>query len=301
MTILKSFNVPSLLTYSNIQADAVATYVATNSYAVDAEVEYDGRVYVSMADANEGNQPDISPLKWDDDRPANTTALFDDYPSTVSQNIGEDMVLEFDSDDTTLITLGSLRGTVLKLELIDKNTDEQLHFEEISLFEYEEPQDIYDYFFIFNDVEKKVHHIGGFVPYFGATLRITVTQDGDGVSAIGFIQFGVGKKLGCTVRDTVKFSNRSGVELQRIRGKLTLVETVGSTSLSLPVYIADVNDVYPIRRELAKHSGKPLVVLGDDTGANLAYTIVGVYTEIEESITDHGEYTLNMDSMDEII
>jgi len=302
MTILKSFDVKSLLTSSTIQVDSVATYSPTGTYAVDVEVQYEGKVYISMADGNIGNQPDISPLKWDYDRPTNDMALFDEYPSTISKNVGKDIVLEFDSDDMTLMALGSLEGDLLTIELIDKATDEELDKREIPLKEYDEPWDIYDYFFIFGDVENRVHYIGNFTPYFGAKLRITITKDSEtNNSAIGFIQFGTSKKLGCTVRDTVRFSDRSGVELQRVNGKLIIRDTIGYSQMTLPVFIQRLQDIYPIRKELSKYRGKPIVILGDDTGENLAYVMIGIYTEIEESITTHGEYTITVNSMDEII
>lgn len=300
MTILKSFDVETLLTSSNIQADSVATYISTTSYDIDQEVAFDGRIYISMANSNKGNQPDFFPLKWDNDRPSNPVALFDDYPATISTNIDEDIILEFDSDDTTLIALGSLFGETLRLELIDKSTSEIVYTKEIPLFYYDEPQDIYDYFFVFNELEKRVHFIRVLPMYFGCTLRITITKESN-KSEIGFIQFGQARKMGCTLRDTVRFNNKSGIELQRIQGKLIPVETVGYSQLSIPIFVEKLEDIYPIRKELNKYRGKPLVILGDDTGENLAYTMIGIYTEIEESISTHMEYTITVNSMDETI
>ena len=302
MTILKSFDTQSLLTFSNIQKDDIPTYDPSETYSVDTEVQYDGKIYISTADGNSGNQPDISPLKWFYDRFTNDTALFDEYPSTISKNINDDIVLEFDSDDMTLLALGSLEGDSIVVELIDRATDISLEKREISLKDYEEPQDIYDFFYIFGEVENRNHYIGSFTPHFGAKLRITIVKDKKtNNSAIGFIQFGTSKKLGCTKRDTISFSERSGVELQRINGKLVVKNTVGFSQMTLPVFIQREEDIYPIRKELAKFRGKPIVILGDDTGENLAYTMIGIYSEIEESIGSYGEYSIVVNSMDETL
>lgn len=301
MTILKSFDVQSLLTYSTIEPDPVPSYINTSSYPVDYEVEYNGKIYVSMGDDNIGNIPEYSPLRWDYDRPANTTALFDDYPSTTSINNSGDIVLEFDNDDANLLALSSLKGSSILIEIIDKTSGVTLYSENKPLIAYNEPQDIYDYFFIFEDPEEISHYIGHLPSYFGSTLRVTISTDTSGVASIGFIQFGTSKNLGCTMRDSVRVSHKSGIELQRIDGKLRPVSTVGYTTMSMPVYIHKLADIHPIRKELTKYRGKPLVVLGDDTGENLAYVMIGMYTEIEESISTYGEYTINVNSMDEII
>jgi len=156
-------------------------------------------------------------------------------------------------------------------------------------------------FNVFNDLEKVKHLIHWFPPYFGVTLRITIEKDNENVSAIGFIQFGIPKKLGFTKVKTVRFADRSGIELQRIDGKLIPANTIGYSQLTLPVTVSRLEDIYPIRRELHKYRGKPIVILGDDTGQNLAYVMVGIYTEIEESIGYFGQYDITVNSMDEVI
>lgn len=302
MTIVKPYNIQEFLLSSNIQEDSVKIWSSTDIYSVDDEIRFNGKIYISMSDNNQGKQPDISPLRWDYTRPANEVALFDEYPSTISTNQNDDIILEVTSDDATIIALGNLEGNKLKLELTEVGTDTQIEYREINLFEYDEPQDIYDYFFTFPDLEDKRHYIGTFGPYWKSKLKITITKDtSSNNSSIGFIQLGTKKQLGCTVVDTVKFVEKSGIELQRINGKLIPQQTIGYSQLSIPVFIERLQDIYPIRKELSKYKGKPIVILGDDTGENLAYTIIGIYTEIEESISRYGEYTIIVNSMDETI
>ena len=300
MTILDSFDIEELLLSSNLQSDAVESWIENFAYSMDSKVEYDGKIYISVSENNSGNIPPDSPLKWDYERPSNPKAVFDDYPSTVSTNIDEDIILEFESNDTNILAMGSLGGKEIIIELIDIATGDELETRAIPLYDYSEPQDIYDYFFIFPKLKKRIHYIGLFTPYWGSKLKITIKKD-NGSASIGFLKFGIREKIACTILDTVTWRDEADSEIKRIRGKLQPLETVGGTQLSLP-FSASIQNLYEVRRTLVAYRGKPIVVLGDDTGENLAYTMIGRYSHIEEDSDGYrGKYTMIVNSMDEII
>lgn len=296
MTILKSFDVASLLISSNIEADKVLTYDPEGFYVELEEVEYLGYIYTSVSNANMGKQPDISSSFWNPARPANTTAIFDDYISTISMNIESDIVLEFDADDVTLIAFNQLYGASISIKLIDKNTNEESYSNFIDLREYEEPHDIYDYFFDFPKVERKTSYLEKLPMFYGQTLHITITKTDK--ACVGFLRFGQGRNLGCTQTSSTQFREKSGSDLRRINGNLIPIETVGWTEVSFPVKIDKNIKVSNIIKELRNYRARPLVVIADDTGERDEYTVIGIYSEFEMSISNRTSYTLNVFSMD---
>lgn len=82
MRVLRPLTFRNADLISSTAVETVALYVAGTTYAIDVFVRYGERIYQSLVAGNIGNQPDISPAKWQDFGPSNKTAMFDTQLST---------------------------------------------------------------------------------------------------------------------------------------------------------------------------------------------------------------------------
>lgn len=73
--------------------DATAAYAGGTTYALDAVIQYGGRLYKSLQNSNTGHQPDTSPTWWEDTGPNNVTAAFDGQIGTKSRGQSQEELI----------------------------------------------------------------------------------------------------------------------------------------------------------------------------------------------------------------
>lgn len=78
--MIRHFPITDGSVLSNNAAETVALYNPATAYSIGQFALRDTthRIYISLADTNTGNTPEISPSKWADYGPANRWAMFDD-------------------------------------------------------------------------------------------------------------------------------------------------------------------------------------------------------------------------------
>lgn len=280
--MIDSFNPIDLLTSSNIQEDSVDLWDGAVTYSIKDEARFGSKIWVSVADNNIGNTPLNGSLKWVYDRPDNSTAWSDDYPSTISTNDGDDLVLEFEKVDfMKLLVVDEVYGESVRIELIDNYSGEHTYDETIPLVEVEEPQNYYEIRYMWskpyygNSVFKTI----GKAEY-NQKLRVTVAKR-DSKASLGFLDFGEDFTLGCRKINAVSFKNEAQGDFVYFRNKVKpeVHPVVQSMSIEMTIF----KDKKKIRSRVSNRIGLKNVVIVEPVGDIEGYFIVGYFQTFNPS------------------
>lgn len=256
------------------EADAAAWVVGT-TYAVDALVMYNHRVYKSLQGSNVGKTPDAttSATWWSDQGPTNRWAMFDDKIGTVSRSTGTSMTVELDFgrcagfglfgvDATTLYAeVKDSGGTVIWSETTDLSRDPLI-------------ASWSDYFF--KDVTTRTEVVRTGLPiYSTSTLKVTLSKP-TGTVGLGNLVIGRDYFVGLSkwgaqggMSDWSKKSTDSFGNTYLKQGNWAK-----TTKLDLHVLNSHVDTVYAL---ITGMRGTPTVFIGDNRDASFDMLTVWGY------------------------
>ncbi len=270
MTILNGFNITPT---SNL-LDITQTWVSGTLYQPEDEVSWNGRVWISTK-ADNTDEPSTNVLTWTDDRPTNSTAFYDEYPATYSENNGIVEIVYEHVNDANMIMLSNIYGTDLKI-MIEENGEIKVD-ETIPLSSYYEPLDWWEYYYKFKDAEFLTDYIYNIERlYFDAKITIKITPRADGIVKIGMVKIGQAEAIACTLAE-VSLDRNPSLDLKYFNGKLKPIGGEGWTKINFKVWFSDDGSLKPFLNDLLKNDGKVTGFIGDDTGELLEYSIIGMY------------------------
>jgi len=277
--MINTFDPQSLLTYDNIDADSTEVYDATKAYSAEDLVRLGDRIYKSMADNNQGNNPTESPLKWNDIAPINKVAVFDNYPSTISWKTGNGpLVFEFDKVDfMKLLSMEEIHGKSVKIELIDNDTGTVTFEETKILSSYREPENAWEMKYWWDkDKEITDYHLIVDQAEYNQKLRITI-EPKNGKAGIGFLDFGGDFILGCRQINGLSFSTTAESDFVHFRHKIKpeLFPLVKTMNIKLTLF----ENKETVEEIISERIGTRCVIIVEGEGNITSYQRVGYYQE----------------------
>jgi len=275
--MINTFDPQSLLTYDNIDADSTEVYDATKAYSEEDLVRLGDRIYKSMADNNQGNNPTESPLKWNDIAPINEVAVFDDYPSTISWKAGNDpLVFEFDKVDfMKLLSMEEIHGKSVKIELIDNDTG-AIAFEETKILSsYREPENAWEMKYRWDkDKEITDYHLIVDQAEYNQKLRITI-EPRNGKAGVGFLDFGGDFILGCRQIDGLSFTVTAEADFVYFRHKIQPKAFPLVKTMSVKLTLFENKSI--VQEEVEQRIGTRCVIIVEGSENIESYQVVGYY------------------------
>ncbi len=288
MLIVDVHEMRSEETSSNIQADSQATYSPTTKYVYGDEVVYGDYVWYSINRDNTGNQPDISPLYWVIMRLVNNLRLYDKFPNSLSVNSGDDIVLKYNVTNVNAIYIGNAHGDQITVQAggtYTKSIPVRSHsaIDAWGAKAYDQMGDLY--------VELPSLYSG--------TITVTIKKSSkDNESALGFINYGDLKNVGCTLVDTVKYNIRGGTGVDWQNLDLSVFKANSYQEIKLPIRIDEDTITTPeVIDTLSDYRGLPVLIIGDDTGKREELLFFGIYTDIEADIKQKNSYNIVLRSL----
>ena len=280
------------LVSSNIQADSNPNWDKNKTYNIKDRVQYNGMVYVSLADGNVNKVPSDNLDIWYPLKRINNYAFADISPSSVSINDNDDINIAFRVTNVDFIYVVNVKGDKLTIDFAGQNTTVDLT---------DNPENVYDIWGL-EDPAYASHN--GFL-----NLGYGNSQNGDIIikvtkssttnkSQIGYIIYGQQKKVGCTlIGEGVKYNVISGVKARGQRD-LKRVKTDSFIEIRVPIKVDSAVKLSETISTLARYRGVPVLALVDDEAVREELIFFGLYTDIEASITEIDKYELVLSSLD---
>lgn len=210
---------------------------------------------------NRGNTPGTDDgTNWIDIGPTNPGAMFDEYSETQTER-ADNITAEINpSGRVTALAFFNLDAELIRVEVEDA-VEGSVYDEEFNLTSYDNIDDFYDYFFA-PLIRKTDLYVDGLPPYAGATLTLTITNDG-GTAKCGKVIVGEDREIG----ETIAGADFGIIDASRITeddfGNLTIIERSFRKRMSLNVKVAREN-VDETGRLLASRRATPTVFVGSD-------------------------------------
>lgn len=272
MTKLEKFEIAPVS--NNLPLDDESLWVESRDppYAEGEKVVYQKQIYESVSADNSANPTDS--LRWVYVAPSNRWAWEDEFSTTYSVS-STDIVLEFENiNDASVLVFSGVLGESIFIDIFEEN--ELVSSENISLVEYREPMDIWEYYFRFGKSYQRteyIYKINNF--YFNARIKIRITPK-EGESRLGFFRIGQLINVGCTQAQVQIYKNPL-VELKRVQGKLLPIGGEGWKEKRFKLRFNRSIDLEQAIQDLDSGDGKFSVFIGDDTGERQEYSIMGAY------------------------
>ena len=277
MIVLKKYDLKSHET-SNSYGDNVALWVtqkkSDKGYDVEKLVRYDGGIYKSTKSANR-DKP-TNKVAWQYQEPSNSTALYDNYPTTISKS-SRKVMLEYNHlTNLQEIAFGNIVGERLTIEVF-KQDNTKLFSNSVKLEKQVEVHDYWSYHFLPLEsvaIRDYIHNIDTIE--YDLKVKITLTPI-NGKANIGFLAMGRRESLGCT-DVSLSINKEPPVKLIRTNGRL---QKIGGESwwkkYDFKLHFKDLDALYQEMLKMDELDGQSSLFVGDDVGKNLIYSVVGLY------------------------
>ncbi len=281
MKVIKPIAFTTAMLLSSNATETVAAYNAATTYAKDAEVNYSNSIYVSLAAANTGNQPDISPTWWIRKSANNKYSMFDEFVNTQTTRTSS---LTVDIDPGSIfnsLAIFNMSGvTTLKITVKDGVSGPVLYNQTFNL-DNTIIVDWYMYFFEPYDIKSELV-IQDIPPY--STGVITAVFTGAASVSVGNFIFGSVYMLGQT-----QYGSSGGIRDYSVKevnayGITTFVKRAFSKRMESTLYIDQPNLRYT-RKLLEDIRATPVVWIGSDDSSYDIMSIFGYYRDFNIEIT----------------
>lgn len=281
MKVLQPVVFSSSQLLSTTAVETYATYSSGTTYAVDAIVVYLTRLYKSLVSANTGNQPDISPTKWQDYGPANKYAMFDSTISTQTTS-SSPLVVQVQPGKVcnSIAVLNLLNASSITVEVKDSPSGSVVYNKTINL-DGTMIYDWYSYFFEPFDLRETLV-LTDIPPYPNCTIKITVT--GSGTVGIGNFIYGTSTDIG-SVQYGVTIGNRDySVKETDSFGNTVFVKRAFSRRME-PQLMLDNSKLRYVFRLLNDLRATPTVWIGSEDAQYEPLVIFGFYKDYTVDIS----------------
>jgi len=265
MKLIKPITVDSTtLTTSNVAETDYATWAVGTTYAVDAYVILNHKVYRSLVGSNIGKNPETEPTYWVYVSVTNRYKMFDLFNSTKTTNatsIDVTITPSLSSGVISGIGLLDISGAQTVQVIITDPTDGTVYNETFVMSDYSNIGDIYNYFF--SPILLKTSLVlTGLPNYVNRPIRIIIT--GSGTVSCGTCILGNLELVGCTVYGAsvgiTDYSRKTADDF----GGYTIVERAfskkGSFSIVLDTPLVDYTN-----NLLASLRAQPTLFIGGDS------------------------------------
>lgn len=264
MNVVKPITITSSnLTASNVPETDYPTWVVGTTYALDAYVIYQNKIYKSMQASNTGHYPISSVGWWSYVSATNRYKMFDLYNSTKTTN---PTTITFSVSLSSIVTHVAFLGVVadsIRVKMTDA-TDGVVFDNTYSMVSQSNVLTIYDYFFA-DILNKTTLIVDGFPSYSVTTLDVTITATGTAECATCII--GKATTLGCTVYGAgvgiVDYSRKVADDF----GGYTIVERAFSKRGSFNI-VTDSGGTDYLYDFLSSIRAQPSLFIGSDRYAN---------------------------------
>ena len=279
MRIIPPININDTnLVSSNIVEDDQPPWLINTTYSAGDKVVHVHKIYESIAGANAGNQPDITPLKWLLLGATNRFRAFDKLLSDQaerSDNIS--YVIDNGGVGIDSVALFNLDAASVRVQVID-DIDGTVYDATFALIDNTDITNWSDYFFGPVGVTAKELVVTDVPPYGTAETTVTITKTGS-TAKVGQVVLGRVNPLGITVfGSTVSIEDFSRKERDAF-GNAIIVQRAFAQLVDFDVKVT-TPDVRRIQNTLAQFRTSPLVWLGS-SDASYGTTIYGYYRRFD--------------------
>ena len=179
----------SILT-TNVAETDYPTWAVGTTYALEAKVVYEHKVYESLIASNVGNQPDTNDEKWMLIGATNAYKCIDNKVSTYTQNSAS-IIMTFAVEKSISIAFMGVECSTIKVELLE---GESVVWQQEQKCITREINGWFSYFF--GDFKFKNFFMFTHIYNPNATYRVTLTGD---VCKLGVMIKGTLTDIGCTL------------------------------------------------------------------------------------------------------
>jgi hypothetical protein len=293
LTIIKPLAVTPAMLTTNVPEDDYPAWAAGTTYAADARVIYEHKVYQSLQAANTGKTPSTMAAWWVEVGPTNRWAGFDfshstkvRYPTSMFFEVAQGA---YPVNAVALLEIEAMRSVRVRLTHPDYGT---VYDKTTSL--YSIPQESSWYQWFFGERIEQVNFYALDLPtYPGATVRI----DCEGIAsmAVGVILLGDQKRIGEGVQRGVRMGIRdySRKEVNQW-GDVVLQQRAYSKTRSIQVLLKN-DEVDGVDRLLSSLRSTPLLwIIGKQLQSPNVYGWYGSF-EILIAYAQHSECSIDIE------
>lgn len=282
MDIIKPVTVTnSILTSSNVAENDYSEWASSTTYNDGDLVIITGtthKVYESLTNSNQGNNPTTSTTNWLELGATNRWKAFDQKISDQVSNLNS---IEYQFNDAnsnvTAVSLFGLDGTNVNVTVTDA-TDGEVYNQDFSLLDNVEIVDWFTYFFA--DQGKKTEALfTGIPPYFNSDVEITITTDTGQNAKVGQIVFGFLSNFGLTTYGTsVGIEDYSRKETDAF-GNFVITQRAFAKLVDYDVRL-ETGKARTVQNTLAGFRATPTVYIGSED-ESLATIVYGFYRRFD--------------------
>lgn len=256
---------------------------AATTYALDAIVWYETRLYKSAIASNLNNNPTSTTDKWVDIGPRNKFAMFDDQVQTQSSVPSGDMqVVLYPNKIFNSLALMNIQGNTLRIRIQDDYPTGNLILDTgVMSLDNTLMSNWYDYFFEEYDF-RTYYTLTDIPPY--STARIIIDLDSTSEVKIGHIAYGNYYDLGLT-----QYGAAFGIKDFSIKdtddfGITTFTPRSFSKRIDTQLWVEN-QDITKVTKVLSDVRATPCVWIGSSVdNVNEVLTVFGFYREFETTI-----------------
>lgn len=267
-----------------ISSNAVETYAAWNiatTYAKDDFVDYGMHIYQSLVNSNLGQQPGISPTKWQLVGPDNTHAMFDDQVSTKTTSSTPLSVTVQPLQVFNSVAFFNLDGTELIVNVYDGSNPTPFYTNTIDLGDTI-VTDWYDYFFEPYAFAEDVV-LTDIPPYINAKITMQLSKPSGSVS-IGNFVYGNVYTLGLT-----QYGTSAGIKDYSVKdtdefGNTAFVERPYSKRMQSEIFV-EKSKLNQVNKLLSSVRAVPSVWIGSDDNSYKNTIVFGFYRDFSIEIS----------------
>jgi hypothetical protein len=281
MKVIKPVTVTPAMLVSSSATEAHSDWAIGTTYALDAKVLRNYRIYQCIQGPSTGNTPETSPLYWTDIGPTNKWAMFDNQIST-GTTAATTLTVVLDPGYINSIALVGVEGSSVTVTALDEPSGATVYSKTVNL-DNAIITDWYQYFFepfsLFGDV------VLTDIPTYSA-LRLTVVITGATIE-VGNISVGTMYFLGKT-----DYGATAGIiDYSRKDTSATGVTTFTQRNYSKRMgarMMLDTSKINLVQRVLADVRATPCVWIGsDDTSTYAPLVVYGFYRDFSIEVAYH--------------
>ncbi len=280
MKVIKTIPFQTAMLLTTNATETVAAYNGATPYAKDDEVNYLNSIYVSLAAANTGHQPDLEPTWWIRKSANNTYSMFDEFVNTQTTQ-APPLIVEVDPGGMfNSVSFFNLTGVKTITVVVNDGVAGPEVYNET--FDLDDTTIIDWYMYFFEPYDLRTDFIiQNLPPYTNGVLTVTFT--GDAGVAVGNMVFGNIYQLGQTqygvnfgIRDySTKAANSFGIT--------TFTQRAFSKRMEANIYVnnADLRFVQKLLQDLR---ATPSVWIGSDEEGYDVLSVYGYYRDFNIEI-----------------
>lgn len=280
MKVIKTIPFQTAMLLSTNAIETVPAWLVGTTYAKDAEVNYANSIYVSLAAANTGNQPDVSPTWWIRKSANNTYSMFDEFVNSQTTRASP-LIVELDPggmfNSAAFFNLAGV--TDLQIVVKDGVSGPTVYNQ---TFDLDDTVIVDWYMYFFEPYDLKTDFIVQDLPPY-ANAVITATFTGNASVFVGNMVVGNFYQIGKTqygvttgIRDySTKNTNSFGIT--------TFTQRAFSKRMEANVYVNNT-DLRFIQKLLQDLRATPSVWIGSDADGYDVLSVYGYYRDFNIEI-----------------